>query len=131
MLRRNKLTFQPVTYAGIRRWAAAGKSGRATQCSGRAASFSGDARKLAQQLVQRADGRSVGNAIHPRRPEMALKRPHHGGGLGTVDPVNLQTVAVKRKHGLQRFHGLAGIALLEKAPAADRQRLDPVADAFA
>src|SRR5262245_31132070 len=60
---------------------------------------------------------------------MALKSLHHDPGLCIENTIDLNAVAVKHQHGLQRFYTSAPVSRRQKSPAADRGCVDEMSDA--
>src|SRR5690348_11574568 len=65
---------------------------------------------LGEQVLHGLAGRSVGDAVNPLRPEMALKRRHDVVGDGIVVAVGADAVAVVAQRSLQRHDRVAAIA---------------------
>src|SRR5690606_22009044 len=82
-----------------------------------------------QETVQRLDGRLVGNAVHPRRAEMALEGLYRHSRLLVEQPIDFQAISVKRQHRLEGLDRLSGIAHRQKSSAAHGRWLDIVTDA--
>src|SRR5664279_5830849 len=82
------------------------------------------------QRAQREQRRGVGNAVHPRRAEMALERRNHDAGVVVIAAGFRDAVAVGGERPLQPRHWLAAVAGLERlAFETERGGAHPMADA--
>src|SRR5690606_23390245 len=75
------------------------------------------------------DGRGIGDAVDAGGAEMPLKGGDHHPCLAVVEPVARDSVAVAGEALLQFAHRRPLVAKLQDGAAADRLRLDVVADA--
>src|SRR5581483_9574605 len=83
-----------------------------------------------EQVLQGLARRSVGDAVDPLLPKMALKRGDHVVRHGIIVTVGADAVAVIVQRFLQRRDPVAAIAeRQQRLVVAERGRIDPMADA--
>src|SRR5690606_35480319 len=91
-----------------------------------AAAVSGGYGNRNEEVVQRFDGRAVGNAVDAAAAKMSLEGFDDDLGRLIKKAGYFNRVAIKRQHGLKRLDLLPAITECQKPTTAHRRRLDVV-----